>query len=99
MLIDATPLGHTGKSLAQALEQAGIVANANKIPFDPRPAEDPSGVRLGTPALTTRGMGEAQIAQFIGQMAREHASPAALELVRAQVAELCAAFPAPGVAL
>lgn len=102
VLIDATAQGHTGKGLAEALERAGVVANANKIPFDPRPAEDPSGVRLGTPALTTRGMGQAQmaqVAQFIGQVARDAANPATLERVRLQVAELCAAFPAPGVAL
>ncbi|MFH1035421.1 MAG: serine hydroxymethyltransferase [Pseudomonadota bacterium] len=100
VLIDATALGHTGKSLAGGLERAGIVANANKVPFDPRPAEDPSGVRLGTPALTTRGMGEAQMAQvaeFIGQVARELDNPASLERVRAAVAEMCAAFPAPGL--
>jgi glycine hydroxymethyltransferase len=102
VLIDATALGHTGKSLAEGLERAGIVANANKVPFDPRPAEDPSGVRLGTPALTTRGMKEAQmaqVAQFIGQVARELDNAASLERVRSQVAELCAGFPAPGVAL
>ncbi|MBI4798107.1 MAG: serine hydroxymethyltransferase [Desulfarculus sp.] len=102
VLIDATPLGHTGKSLAVALERAGIVANANKIPFDPRPAEEPSGVRLGTPALTTRGMREAQMAQvaaFIGQVARDAGNATVLETVRGQVAELCAAFPAPGVAV
>ncbi len=102
VLIDATAQGHTGKGLAEALERAGVVANANKIPFDPRPAEDPSGVRLGTPALTTRGMGQAQmaqVAQFIGQVARDAANPATLKRVRLQVAELCAAFPAPGVAL
>ncbi len=100
VLIDAAAQGLTGKGLAQALEQAGIVANANKVPFDPRTADDPSGVRLGTPALTTRGMGQAQMAQvagFIGQVARELDDPAALARVRAQVAEFCAAFPAPGV--
>jgi glycine hydroxymethyltransferase len=102
VLIDATALGHTGKSLATGLERAGVVANANKVPFDPRPAEDPSGVRLGTPALTTRGMKEAQMAQvasFIGQVARDLDSAANLARVRAAVSELCAAFPAPGVAL
>ena len=50
VLMDVTPLGQTGKSLAQILEKAGIVSNYNKIPFDSRPAEDPSGVRMGTPA-------------------------------------------------
>lgn len=102
VLINAGAQGLTGKVLAQALEDAGVVANANKVPFDPRPADDPSGVRLGTPALTTRGMKEpqmAQVAAFIGQVARAPQDAGLLAKVRAQVAELCQAFPAPGVAI
>lgn len=100
VLIDATALGLTGKILAVALEQAGIVANANKIPFDPRPADDPSGVRMGTPALTTRGLGEAemeQVADLIHEVARNSSSSAALAQVKAKVEALCAQFPAPGL--
>ena len=57
MLVDVTSRGVTGKQLAQALDRAGLVVNCNAIPFDPRKPFDPSGVRIGTPAATTRGMG------------------------------------------
>ena len=100
VLIDATALGLTGKLLAVAMEQAGIVANANKIPFDPRPADDPSGLRLGTPALTTRGLREAemgQVADLIGQVARNVSDASRLAQIKAQVEALCAQFPAPGL--
>ncbi len=102
VLMDVTPLGQTGKTLAQTLEKAGIVSNYNKIPFDTRPAEDPSGVRLGTPALTTRGMREgemARIAQLIATVAREADQPSTLERVRREVIEMCGAFPAPGISV
>jgi glycine hydroxymethyltransferase len=98
---DAAP-GLTGKRLAQALEAAGIVANANKVPFDPRPAHDPSGVRLGTPALTTRGMGPGQMAAVAGLIHRVAQAPddaEALAEVRREVRELCSAYPAPGIAI
>jgi len=100
VLIDAGAAGLTGKALATALERAGIVANANKIPFDPRPAHDPSGLRLGTPALTTRGMGEAEmdlIAGLVHQTAAHVDDEAALDNIRGLVNELCAGFPAPGI--
>ncbi len=100
VLIDASAMGLTGKVLAQAMDKACIVANANKIPFDPRPADDPSGVRLGTPALTSRGMKEPEMAVVAGLIARVAQAPqdeANLNEVRAQVAELCQAFPAPGI--
>ncbi len=99
-LIDAGQSGLTGKALASAMDRAGIVANANKVPFDPRPAHDPSGVRLGTPALTTRGMGESQMEQvagFIARVAKNLDQEAELAKVRAEVAELCQSFPAPGI--
>lgn len=67
ILIDCISLNITGKEAALALEQAGIYTNFNTIPFDPRPANDPSGLRLGTPALTTQGMKEPQMQQ-IGQI-------------------------------
>ncbi len=57
LLVDVTTKGITGKKLAKALDRAGIVLNYNSIPFDPRKPFDPSGVRIGTPAVTTRGMG------------------------------------------
>ncbi|BEQ16718.1 serine hydroxymethyltransferase [Desulfoferula mesophila] len=100
VLIDAGAAGLTGKSLAGALERAGIVANANKIPFDSRSANDPSGVRLGTPALTTRGMTEAEmdlVAGFVAQTAANLEDATALANLRQLVADLCADFPAPGI--
>lgn len=66
MLIDCSPLGIKGKEGANALAQCGIYTNFNTIPFDPNPPLDPSGIRLGTPALTTRGMKEAEM-KIIGQ--------------------------------
>ena len=101
VLIDAGASGLTGKAMATALEQAGIVANANKIPFDPRSANDPSGVRMGTPALTTRGMGAVEmdlIAGLIAQAAADLNDAAALAGIRQLVADLCVDFPAPGIA-
>ncbi|MCB2225673.1 MAG: serine hydroxymethyltransferase [Desulfarculaceae bacterium] len=100
VLIDAGKAGLTGKALANAMEQAGIVANANKIPFDPRSANDPSGLRMGTPALTTRGMGETEmdlIAGLVHQTALNVEDEAALANIRELVADLCAGFPAPGI--
>jgi glycine hydroxymethyltransferase len=100
VLIDASFMDLTGKVLAEAMDQAGIVANANKVPFDPRPADDPSGVRLGTPALTTRGLKESEmssVAGFIAQVAEAPQDQVNLTKVRSQVAELCEAFPAPGI--
>jgi len=100
VLIDATALGLTGKILAEALERAGVVANANKIPFDPRSAEDPSGLRLGTPALTTRGLAEdhmVQVADYIAQVASNPHDGGRLAAIKGQVAEFCAQFPAPGL--
>eukprot|EP01022_Parablepharisma_sp_SALTPOND_P030691 TRINITY_DN7711_c0_g1_i1.p2 TRINITY_DN7711_c0_g1~~TRINITY_DN7711_c0_g1_i1.p2 ORF type:complete len:419 (-),score=176.14 TRINITY_DN7711_c0_g1_i1:726-1982(-) len=100
VLIDAGAAGLTGKALAAALERAGIVANANKIPFDPRSANDPSGLRMGTPALTTRGMGEVEmdlIAGLVHQAAAHLEEESALDNIRGLVSELCASFPAPGI--
>src|ERR1700733_12923992 len=68
LLVDVTSKGVTGKQLAQALDRAGVVLNYNAVPFDPRKPFDPSGVRIGTPSVTTRGMGKdamLKIADFI----------------------------------
>lgn len=100
VLMDVTPLGVTGNQLARALDDAGIVANSNKIPFDPRPAQDPSGVRMGAPAITSRGMKEAEmeaVAGFIAEVAQNHGDQEVKARVRAQVADLCRNFPAPGI--
>jgi glycine hydroxymethyltransferase len=100
VLLDAAALGLTGKSLAEALDRAGIVANYNKIPFDPRPANDPSGLRMGTPALTTRGMAETEmtlIAGLIAQVARNCQDNNIIDKIRREIQDLCRSFPAPGV--
>lgn len=100
VLIDGTPLGVTGKPLARAMAKAGLVANYNNIPFDPRPPMDPSGVRLGTAAITSRGFREAEAATvgaWIGRAARAIEDEAALSAIRAEVTDLCGSFPAPGI--
>src|SRR5207302_5056536 len=71
ILVDVTSRGLTGKVAERALDAAGITVNRNGIPFDTRPPLDPSGIRIGTPALTTRGMRELemrQIAAWIGEV-------------------------------
>src|SRR5581483_2242688 len=71
LLVDVVSRGLTGKVAEQSLDAAGITVNKNKIPFDPRPPLDPSGIRIGTPALTTRGMREPemrQVAAWIGEV-------------------------------
>src|SRR5204862_351882 len=71
LLVDVVSRGLTGKIAEETLDHAGITVNKNKIPFDPRPPMDPSGIRIGTPALTTRGMREPEmrtIAGWIGQV-------------------------------
>jgi glycine hydroxymethyltransferase len=96
MLVDLQNKGITGKEAEKVLDAAGITTNANTIPFDTRNPFDPSGIRVGTPAVTTRGMKQAemkQIAQFIDQaiVARENMDE--LEAIRMEVKELCQAFP------
>jgi glycine hydroxymethyltransferase len=100
LLVDMTPKGVAGKPYAQALEKAGIVCNYNAIPFDPRKPFDPSGVRLGTPSITSRGMGPAEMKQIGGWMnrvAEKHGDDAALSRIASEVHELCKGFPAPGI--
>jgi len=88
----------TGKVAANWLAEAGIIANKNSIPFDPRPPIDASGIRLGTPALTTRGMGTEQmkaIARWIDEVLTSKGDRFVLEKVQNQVRELCQQFPIP----
>jgi glycine hydroxymethyltransferase len=100
MLVDVTSKGVSGKSLAQALDRAGIVVNYNAVPFDPRKPFDPSGVRIGTPAVTTRGMGTdvmLEIAEWIDRVTQKPTDEGNLATVASEVRELCAKYPAPGV--
>ncbi len=94
MLLDVSPLGITGKDLEQRLDAAHITANKNTIPFETLSPFVTSGVRLGTPAVTTRGMGVEemkQIGRFIACLAKE--GDGAVEEVKQQVLSLCARFP------
>ena len=101
LLIDLTNKKITGKKAASALDKAGIVCNSNTVPYDPRKPFSPSGIRLGTPAVTSRGMGEAEM-RLIGKWmddAIAHASDdAALARIAGEVREMCRKFPAPGIA-
>jgi glycine hydroxymethyltransferase len=98
ILVDVTSRGVTGKAAEQALDAAGITVNKNMIPFDTRPPLDPSGIRVGTPALTTRGMKETELRQIAGWIAEVLASPAdttVRERVRGKVLDVCKQYPAP----
>jgi glycine hydroxymethyltransferase len=98
VLVDVTSRGLTGKAAERALDAAGITVNRNTIPFETRPPLDPSGVRIGTPALTTRGMREPEMRQIAGWIADVLADPenaGIQERVKTQVAELGRQFPAP----
>ncbi len=97
-LVDLRPLGITGKDADEALERAGITCNKNGIPFDPLPPMQTSGIRVGSPAGTTRGFGEAEFAD-IGDMVADvlagvaKGDPAMERDVNARVRALCARFP------
>ena len=100
MLVDLTSKNVAGKPAAQALDKAGIVANYNAVPFDPRKPFDPSGLRIGTPAVTSRGMGESEmktLATWIDRVVAAPTDEALLAKVAGEVKELCAKFPAPGL--
>jgi glycine hydroxymethyltransferase len=104
ILIDLTSKDVPGKRAAQALDRAGITLNYNAVPYDPRKPFDPSGIRLGTPAVTTRGMGEPEmleIARLIdeGVEAGRAEDELSLERLGGQVRELAGAFPIPGFGL
>ena len=100
ILIDLSPQNVSGKIAAKALDRAGLTLNYNSVPFDLRKPFDPSGVRLGTPGATSRGMGKAemvQIAEWIKRVLDKHDEQAVIESVRREVESVCARFPAPGV--
>ena len=100
MLVDVSPLALTGKQAEHALDEVGITVNKNAIPYDPQPPAKASGIRIGTPAVTTRGFGEPEmdtIARLIGEVLRAPEDPPTMDRVRAEVADLCARFPVPGI--
>jgi glycine hydroxymethyltransferase len=102
MLCDVTPLGLTGKTAEAALVRAGITVNKNMIPYDPRKPLDPSGIRVGTPALTTRGMGVEEMKQIGGWMLaalRGHENEAELDRICGDIKEFCKSFPVPAAKL
>ena len=102
LLVDVTPLGIGGKLAETALDRCGITINKNMIPYDERKPVDPSGIRLGTPALTTRGMGPSEmksVGAWILEALRAPEDEAVLARIRGQIRELCRQFPVPAAAL
>jgi glycine hydroxymethyltransferase len=102
LLVDVTAIGLSGKVAEESLEQCGITVNKNMIPYDQRRPMDPSGIRIGTPALTTRGMGIDEMRKIGGWMLEVLGAPDDDDLltrVRGEVAELCASFPVPASVL
>jgi len=96
MLIDLQNKGITGKQAENALDEAGITCNKNAVPYDPQPPMVTSGIRIGTPAMTTRGMKEdemRQIAALIDKVVRNHDKEDVLKQIRDEVKELTARFP------
>jgi len=101
ILMDLTAQGIGGKPAAKALDRAGIETNYNTVPFDPRKPFDPSGVRIGTPAITTRGLTEQHMGQIAAWMDEAILAAAkddeeVIERIAAEVADLLAGFPMPG---
>lgn len=100
VLVDLTPAGITGKAAQEALERANIIANKNAIPFDPQSPQVTSGIRLGTPAITTRGMGAVEVRRLAALIVEILSRPGDEKVVgraRDEVAALCLKFPIPGI--
>jgi glycine hydroxymethyltransferase len=96
VLLDVSSFGLTGRQAEFALLDAGVVTNRNSVPRDPNGAWYTSGIRLGTPALTTRGMGTGEtvaIAGLIDEAIKNHANDTKLDSIRGQVREICKKFP------
>ena len=101
ILVDLTSKGIGGKPAARALDRAGIELNYNTVPFDPRKPFDPSGIRIGTPAVTTRGLGVAQmplIAEWMDRAitAADGGDEVAIDRIAGEVRQLLADYPMPG---
>jgi glycine hydroxymethyltransferase len=100
MLVDLTNKGIAGKPFAEALEKAGIVLNYNTVPGEKRKASDPSGIRIGTPSVTSRGFGADEmkkIAAWMDAVVSRLDDEAFLSATAEEVADLCAKFPTPGI--
>jgi glycine hydroxymethyltransferase len=102
ILVDLTNKEVPGKKAAQALDKAGLVLNYNSVPFDPRKPFDPSGIRLGTPCVTSRGMGPSEMKLIAGWLDRgvqaaRTGDDAALDKIAGEVREVTGRFPAPGL--
>ncbi len=95
VLVDLRNKNITGKPAQELLEKAGIVTNRNTIPYDPRTPYDPSGIRLGTPALTTRGMKEKEMRKIAFWINEVITTPKSIQKVKKEVLELCQKFPIP----
>jgi glycine hydroxymethyltransferase len=96
ILVDLRNKNVTGKEAEAALDKAGITVNKNMIPYDPRSPFDPSGIRLGTPTVTTRGMKESEmkhVGQLLSKAIMHHKDDAALAKIREEVREFCKSFP------
>ena len=100
ILVDLTETGVTGRQAEETLEAAGIVVNRNTIPFDPRPPMVTSGIRLGTPAVTTRRFGVEEMKLIASLMVKVIANIDNLDIqyqVRQEVSQICSRFPVPGI--
>jgi glycine hydroxymethyltransferase len=100
MLVDVTPLGVTGKEAEHLLDEIGITVNKNGIPFDPLPPNTASGIRLGTPATTSRGFGEDEmrsVGRIIIEAIRSRNDEAIQRQLAGEVADIVARFPVPGL--
>jgi len=100
ILVDLTNKNIPGKEAQVALDEVGITLNKNTIPNDPRSPFDPSGIRLGTPAVTTRGMKEKEmdkIADWIDRAIQNAGKPEALAKIKEEVRATCVKFPVPGI--
>ena len=95
VLVDLRNKNITGKPAQELLEKAGIVTNRNTIPYDSRPAYDPSGIRLGTPALTTRRMKEKEMRKIASWIAEVITNPKSCSRIQKEVKKLCQKFPIP----
>jgi glycine hydroxymethyltransferase len=100
ILISLTQTGNTGREVEEALNRAGIVVNRDGIPFDPHPPLVTSGIRLGTPAVTTRGFGKEEMKQIASLVVKVINNPGNADIeneVKQEVSQICSRFPVPGI--